>query len=327
MPPPNWDSLSTEAQNEIMAGAIAYHALRTEHHDYEHWVKVAKAVVQLRSAAAAAAGVDTNSLKHPAYRAAFKSLIRSELAGDLHLLDTTTMTHAAWLANNLANVEAWRKTLTDKERIALNHPTTIWRKHPDGGRAERAEKRMAREEPAGRKPSTAAAIEDAVGRLHNTVDDIERASGAAALSYDLSTPELVQESASNFNEVYGGVYGDDAVQRFADTLRPASRAVEPDSSEEIDGEAPRSILLCSFCGKSQHDVAKLVAGPRGSNICDKCVADCFNTLPPANRPVPSLPKFDDEWDDDDWDNELCFFADCAVKKWPLRGSLRRPGRL
>jgi hypothetical protein len=23
---------------------------------------------------------------------------------------------------------------------------------------------------------------------------------------------------------------------------------------------------------------------------------------------------------------LCFFADCAVKKWPLRGSLRRPAR-
>nr|CEL22348.1 ATP-dependent Clp protease ATP-binding subunit ClpX [Kibdelosporangium sp. MJ126-NF4]CTQ89203.1 ATP-dependent Clp protease ATP-binding subunit ClpX [Kibdelosporangium sp. MJ126-NF4] len=30
-------------------------------------------------------------------------------------------------------------------------------------------------------------------------------------------------------------------------------------------------LACSFCGKSQDEVAKLVAGP-GVTICDGCVA-------------------------------------------------------
>jgi hypothetical protein len=61
----NLDHLSVEARGEIMEGALAYHALKTEHHDYHHWVRVGKAIVQLRRAAAAEAGVDTNSLKQP----------------------------------------------------------------------------------------------------------------------------------------------------------------------------------------------------------------------------------------------------------------------
>ena len=36
----------------------------------------------------------------------------------------------------------------------------------------------------------------------------------------------------------------------------------------------RSLLYCSFCGKSQHDVRKLVAGPRVF-ICDECVKLCM----------------------------------------------------
>ena len=31
------------------------------------------------------------------------------------------------------------------------------------------------------------------------------------------------------------------------------------------------VLACSFCGKTQHQVRKLVAGP-ASYICDECVA-------------------------------------------------------
>ena len=30
-------------------------------------------------------------------------------------------------------------------------------------------------------------------------------------------------------------------------------------------------LVCSFCGKSEAEVAKLVAGPRRVFICDQCV--------------------------------------------------------
>ncbi len=33
-------------------------------------------------------------------------------------------------------------------------------------------------------------------------------------------------------------------------------------------------LCCSFCGKSEHEIAKLVAGPGGLHICDECVGAC-----------------------------------------------------
>lgn len=36
---------------------------------------------------------------------------------------------------------------------------------------------------------------------------------------------------------------------------------------------PPPPLACSFCGKSQHEVSKLVAGPT-SLICDECVELC-----------------------------------------------------
>ena len=36
-------------------------------------------------------------------------------------------------------------------------------------------------------------------------------------------------------------------------------------------------LFCSFCGKSQHDVKKLIAGP-AVMICDECVALCSKII-------------------------------------------------
>jgi hypothetical protein len=36
-------------------------------------------------------------------------------------------------------------------------------------------------------------------------------------------------------------------------------------------------MFCSFCGKSQHDVKKLIAGPKVF-ICDECVEICIETL-------------------------------------------------
>jgi hypothetical protein len=41
------------------------------------------------------------------------------------------------------------------------------------------------------------------------------------------------------------------------------------STSRGSGQA-RDMLECSFCGKTQHQVAKLIAGP-GAYICDECV--------------------------------------------------------
>lgn len=44
-----------------------------------------------------------------------------------------------------------------------------------------------------------------------------------------------------------------------------------------DGEDSRSTLYCSFCGKSQHEVRKLIAGP-SVFICDECVDLCTDII-------------------------------------------------
>src|SRR5262245_41298016 len=44
-------------------------------------------------------------------------------------------------------------------------------------------------------------------------------------------------------------------------------------------------LFCSFCGKSQHDVKKLIAGP-AVFICDECVALCTTIIAETPDPVP-----------------------------------------
>jgi hypothetical protein len=207
----NWEQLSTAAQNTVMEGALAYHALKHEHHDYNHWLKVGKAIVELRRAASEQAGVSPNSLKHPAYRAAYKRLISSEKAGELGELDSSTSTHAAWLANNLANVEAWRATLDSKTRISLNHPTAVWRKHPDGRRAEQADKVLSLR-PAERKNVTRD-LNSAVDRLSDTVDLIESKTAGAEM-FDMS-PELIGESAKNFIEIFGA----DDTKRFVAALQ------------------------------------------------------------------------------------------------------------
>ena len=38
------------------------------------------------------------------------------------------------------------------------------------------------------------------------------------------------------------------------------------------------ILYCSFCGGSQHFVAKLICAPGGVSICDGCVQTCVEII-------------------------------------------------
>jgi len=52
----------------------------------------------------------------------------------------------------------------------------------------------------------------------------------------------------------------------------------------------KNILYCSFCGKSQHEVRKLIAGPTVF-ICDECVELCMDIIKEENK--SSLIKHDD----------------------------------
>ena len=49
------------------------------------------------------------------------------------------------------------------------------------------------------------------------------------------------------------------------------------SDHRADGDKSGKLLYCSFCGKSQHEVRKLIAGPQ-VYICDECVDLCNDII-------------------------------------------------
>lgn len=51
---------------------------------------------------------------------------------------------------------------------------------------------------------------------------------------------------------------------------------------------PPGTMFCSFCGKSQHDVKKLIAGP-AIFICDACVALCVKVIAETPDADPTKP--------------------------------------
>jgi ClpX C4-type zinc finger len=54
-------------------------------------------------------------------------------------------------------------------------------------------------------------------------------------------------------------------------------------AERVHGKISRNtkeLLACSFCGRSQLEVEKLVAGP-GVYICDRCIHHCLEAIEPG----------------------------------------------
>ena len=51
---------------------------------------------------------------------------------------------------------------------------------------------------------------------------------------------------------------------------------------KIGGSESKNTLYCSFCGKSQHEVRKLIAGPTVF-ICDECVELCMDIIREENK--------------------------------------------
>src|SRR6201987_2840443 len=51
---------------------------------------------------------------------------------------------------------------------------------------------------------------------------------------------------------------------------------------KVSGSDTKNKLYCSFCGKSQHEVRKLIAGPTVF-ICDECVELCMDIIREENK--------------------------------------------
>jgi len=57
-------------------------------------------------------------------------------------------------------------------------------------------------------------------------------------------------------------------------------------SDNNTTNSPEKVLYCSFCGKSQHEVKKLIAGP-SVFICDECIDLCTDII---QEEIAKLPK-------------------------------------
>src|SRR4029079_5298857 len=82
--------------------------------------------------------------------------------------------------------------------------------------------------------------------------------------------------------------------RQSDLRALAGKSGERDTREMARPTDSNEQLLCSFCGKSQRQVKKLIAGP-GVYICDECIDLCNEIIdeeltPPPAFELENLPK-------------------------------------
>jgi ATP-dependent Clp protease ATP-binding subunit ClpX len=81
---------------------------------------------------------------------------------------------------------------------------------------------------------------------------------------------------------------EEAVMANAAPRRSAEEAKARRKLERTLGLKLPATLHCSFCGKSQRDVAKLIAGPF-MFICNECVRLCDDII--ADKPLPDHSSF------------------------------------
>ena len=60
------------------------------------------------------------------------------------------------------------------------------------------------------------------------------------------------------------------------------RTADGDKNGKVGTSDSKNTLYCSFCGKSQHEVRKLIAGPTVF-ICDECVELCMDIIREENK--------------------------------------------
>ena len=62
-------------------------------------------------------------------------------------------------------------------------------------------------------------------------------------------------------------------------------------SDKPKSDGDNKLLYCSFCGKSQHEVRKLIAGP-SVFICDECVDWCNDIIREEIKEISPKQKHD-----------------------------------
>jgi ClpX C4-type zinc finger protein/glyoxalase superfamily protein len=104
--------------------------------------------------------------------------------------------------------------------------------------------------------------------------DFRDAKAMARSLRDALSAKAVQTTHSESLELIAKAFGYEnwnILSARIDAAQPGSAAAMQDPSPQV------KILYCSFCGKSQHDVSKLVAGP-AVYICDECIDLCTDVV-------------------------------------------------
>jgi|SRR5215471_6006865 len=86
----------------------------------------------------------------------------------------------------------------------------------------------------------------------------------------------VETTHSESLELIAKAFGFDNWNVLSAKIEAARPRLPPaDTASPADAQ---TTAYCTFCGKSQHDVATLIAGPSSTYICDECVVVCNDVI-------------------------------------------------
>ena len=75
--------------------------------------------------------------------------------------------------------------------------------------------------------------------------------------------------------------------KTGESYTSALRHVRASKREDMNVSTTETLVQCSFCGKSQKQVKKLIAGP-GVYICEECIALCNDILIEEMGELPTV---------------------------------------
>jgi hypothetical protein len=106
--------------------------------------------------------------------------------------------------------------------------------------------------------------------------DFRDAKAMAHALRDALKGRAVETTHSECLELIAKAFGYENWNILAAKIEAAAPPAVP-APDRAPTPAPPKTLYCSFCGKSQHHVKKLIAGP-GVYICDECVEICTDVV-------------------------------------------------
>jgi ClpX C4-type zinc finger/Glyoxalase superfamily protein len=107
--------------------------------------------------------------------------------------------------------------------------------------------------------------------------DFRDAKAMAHSLRDALKAKAVETTHSECLELVAKAFGFENWNILSAKINSEPRGELADPPPAAGDQATQKTLYCSFCGKSQHEVRKLIAGP-AVNICDECVDLCADIV-------------------------------------------------